>query len=102
MRLPMQQTVRSRPVRRLVYDPFRSALVLGCPCATITLDTEISGQELRASQTEPTPPVAFLKRAGRYWSARVGRDFRAVARERSEGLLWFWIGSHDEYERLIG
>ena len=23
------------------------------------------------------------------------------AKERAEGLVWFWIGRHDEYERLI-
>jgi hypothetical protein len=42
-----------------------------------------------------------LKKVGNFWSVRVGRRHRALAKEREEGLVWFWIGSHDEYERLI-
>jgi hypothetical protein len=42
-----------------------------------------------------------LKKVGIYWSARVGANFRAVAKERAEGLLWFWIGTHDEYKLLL-
>ena len=42
-----------------------------------------------------------LKRVGRYWSARVGSDYRALAVPVEGGLLWFWIGPHAAYERLI-
>ncbi len=35
------------------------------------------------------------------WSARVGLRIRALARDRPEGLVWFWIGPHDRYEELI-
>ncbi len=50
----------------------------------------------------PRHPSLRLKKVGTFWSARVGRGHRAVARDRTEGLVWFWIGSHDEYDRLIG
>ena len=42
-----------------------------------------------------------FERKGKGWSARVSRGYRALAKEREEGLVWFWIGPHDEYERLI-
>jgi hypothetical protein len=42
-----------------------------------------------------------LKKVGRFWSARVTLDFRAVAIEDGPQLAWFWIGHHDEYDRLI-
>lgn len=32
---------------------------------------------------------------------RVTRGYRALAIRVPEGFLWFWIGKHDEYERLI-
>jgi hypothetical protein len=38
---------------------------------------------------------------GEFWSARIGSNYRALAAEKEDGLEWFWIGSHDEYERLI-
>jgi hypothetical protein len=42
-----------------------------------------------------------LKKVGRFWSARVGIHYRALAIESDGGLLWFWIGIHGEYDRLI-
>jgi hypothetical protein len=35
------------------------------------------------------------------WSVRVGDHYRALGREKTEGLIWFWIGTHTEYDRLI-
>jgi hypothetical protein len=49
----------------------------------------------------PRHPSLHLKKAGRYWSVRVGRQYRAAAVERVEGLVWFWIGTHAEYDKLI-
>lgn len=53
-------------------------------------------------EQNPQHPSLHFKKAGRYWSVRVGLDYRALAVEADEGLLWIWIGAHDEYERLIG
>ena len=53
-------------------------------------------------KADPKHPSLHFKRVGVYWSARVGRDYRAVAVPVDDGFLWFWIGAHDEYERLIG
>ncbi len=46
-------------------------------------------------------PSLHLKKVGRYWSVRVGKRYRALAVEMQEGLLWFWIGTHAEYDRLL-
>ena len=50
----------------------------------------------------PHHPSLHLKKAGRFWSVRVGIHFRAVAVEKGADLVWFWIGRHDEYESIIG
>ncbi|KAB2881714.1 MAG: hypothetical protein F9K38_09470 [Pseudorhodoplanes sp.] len=49
----------------------------------------------------PQHPSLRLKKVGRYWSARIGLHHRALALEVNEGLLWFWIGSHADYDALI-
>ena len=46
-------------------------------------------------------PSLRFERKGKGWSARISGGYRALAKEREEGLVWFWIGEHDEYERLI-
>lgn len=54
---------------------------------------------LRANASHPS---LHFKRVGRLWSARVGIGYRALAVDGNEGCIWFWIGSHAEYDRLIG
>lgn len=49
----------------------------------------------------PQHPSLHLKKINIYWSVRVGRKYRALAVEVSEDLLWFWIGTHAEYDRII-
>jgi hypothetical protein len=53
-------------------------------------------------QANPRHPSLHFKKVGRFWSARVGLDYRAVAVEAEDGFVWFWIGAHAEYDRLIG
>ena len=43
-----------------------------------------------------------FRNVGRYWSARVGASYRAVAVQDGGDFIWFWIGDHDEYLRVIG
>lgn len=47
-------------------------------------------------------PSLHLKKTGRFWSVRVGLHYRALAVEAQDDLVWFWIGSHAEYDKLIG
>jgi hypothetical protein len=50
----------------------------------------------------PRHPSLHFKKIGRFSSVRVGGHYRALAVEIDDGLLWFWIGSHTDYDRLIG
>jgi hypothetical protein len=43
-----------------------------------------------------------FKKVGRLWSVRVELHYRAVAVEDDANLVWFWIGTHAEYDRLVG
>jgi hypothetical protein len=53
-------------------------------------------------KADPAHPSLHLKKVGRYWSVRAGAAHRSLGVEIPEGILWFWIGTHDEYEKLIG
>jgi hypothetical protein len=55
----------------------------------------------RLWRRNPHHPSFHFKRVGDYWSVRVGVAHRALGRERNDEMVWFWIGSHDEYERQI-
>lgn len=49
---------------------------------------------------DPRHPSLHLKKVGRFWSVRVGSRYRALAVEADGDLVWFWIGSHAEYDAL--
>jgi hypothetical protein len=46
-------------------------------------------------------PSLHFKKVGDFWSVRVGRGYRALATEVEGQLIWFWIGSHKDYDELI-
>ena len=52
-------------------------------------------------KADPQHPSLHFKRIGRYWSARVGASYRALGITSPIGIVWFWIGPHEEYERII-
>lgn len=42
-----------------------------------------------------------LKPVGDLWSVRVTDAYRALAVRDGNIFTWFWIGTHDQYERLL-
>ncbi|WP_152054142.1 ParE family toxin-like protein [Tautonia marina] len=53
-------------------------------------------------RADPRHPSLHFRRVGRFWSARVGLHYRALAVQRDQEFVWFWIGSHAEYDQLVG
>ena len=35
------------------------------------------------------------------WSVRVNQSCRALGRRRENLIVWFWIGTHAEYDQLL-
>ena len=46
-------------------------------------------------------PSLHFKKVGRFYSVRVGLSHRALGAEVPEGVLWFWIGNHSDYDKLV-
>jgi hypothetical protein len=53
-------------------------------------------------KSNPHHPSLRLKKVGRFWSVRVSRGYRALGTDIPEGILWFWIGTHADYDKLTG
>jgi len=51
------------------------------------------------------PSLLFKKPFGRkpFWSIRIAKGYRAIGYlDGSHNCMyWFWIGNHDDYERLL-
>jgi hypothetical protein len=50
----------------------------------------------------PRHPSLQFTKAGNVWSVRIGSGYRTMSLLENDIFHWFWIGTHDEYERLIG
>jgi hypothetical protein len=50
----------------------------------------------------PRLPSLHFKKVGKVWSIRIGTTgYRALGDLRGDTVYWFWIGPHDDYERVI-
>jgi hypothetical protein len=55
----------------------------------------------RRLKENPDHPSLHLKKVGRLRSVRIGLHYRALAVEDGSDLVWFWIGSHADYDALL-
>lgn len=98
---PTRRSATTRVARQRRFEALRVAGLLGMlPRAS----AKCSGRRrpsLRTPQEQPATPVASLQEGGRLWSVRVGSHHRALAAEADDGLVWFWIGTHADYDKLL-
>ncbi len=62
---------------------------------------ELADKSFALLREDPRHPSLHFKRVGRFWSIRVGARHRALAVPDGDDTIWVWIGSHDDYERMI-
>ena len=61
----------------------------------------VADKNFEILKRNPKYPSLHFKKIRCYWTVRAGIHYRALAVEVEDGLLWFWIGSHAEYDKLI-
>lgn len=54
-------------------------------------------------RNENHPSISFKKihKTKPVYSVRVTLSYRALGMKQGDTMIWFWIGSHPEYEKLI-
>jgi len=62
---------------------------------------KISRKNFELLKNDPSHPSLHFKKVGTFWSIRAGMNYRALAVEDGNDFIWVWIGTHDEYERMI-
>lgn len=61
-------------------------------------------ESYRFFASDPAHPSLDFKRVSRrrpVYSVRVSIDYRALGVLESGEIVWFWIGAHHEYDRLL-
>jgi hypothetical protein len=62
---------------------------------------EIAKKNFNLLKSDPYHPSLHFKKTGQFWSARIGLHYRAIAVEDDKDFIWVWIGTHDDYEKMI-
>jgi len=62
---------------------------------------KISKRNFELLKRDPQHPSLHFKKIGTFWSVRIGPNYRALALKDSGDFIWVWIGTHNEYERMI-
>ena len=55
----------------------------------------------RLWRDNPNLPGLRFKRIDGKVSVRIGRNYRALGTLQGDTVYWYWIGRHDEYDRMI-
>ena len=58
----------------------------------------------RQFERSPSHPSLRFKRIHNrrpIYSVRIARGYRAIGKQDDEGVLWFWIGSHSDYDQVL-
>jgi hypothetical protein len=66
---------------------------------------KLAVKNYRLWQSDPHHPSLHFRRlqgSPDRFSVRVGDHYRALGRLTPDTITWVWIGSHAEYDRLVG
>jgi hypothetical protein len=98
----MKPLLRTARGARASCEAFRFAEILGRLRGAPLPIRKLADANYALLKRDPRHPSLQFKKVGRYWSVRVGLRYRALAVEADDGYLWFWIGSHADYDKIIG
>lgn len=62
---------------------------------------ELADKNYLLLKENPFHPSLHFKKIDNYYSVRVGLKYRALGIASNEDVLWFWIGSHKDYDNLL-
>lgn len=51
--------------------------------------------------SHPSLDFKLVSRRSNVWSVRVGIGWRSLGVRAATKIIWFWIGSHAEYDRVL-
>ena len=62
---------------------------------------DLADKKFALFERDPFDPSLGLQQKGKVWTVDIGRSYRAIARRENNNFHWFWIGSHEAYNKLL-
>jgi len=63
---------------------------------------DLADKNFQLLKTDSRHPSLHFKKIRELWSVRIGAHYRALGLPVEHGLYWFWIGTHAEYDKIVG
>ena len=63
---------------------------------------ELADANYKILKENPQHPSLHFKKIQHFFSVRISLKYRALGIGVTDGIVWFWIGSHAEYDHLVG
>ena len=66
---------------------------------------EAARRAYRIFAENPNHPSLRFKKLGGYehvWSVRINEQYRPVGERQGDTVVWVWIGSHNDFDKLFG
>lgn len=62
---------------------------------------KVADKNFELLKADPHHPSLRFKKTGRLWLVRVGVHYRPLGLDNNDSVVWFWIGAHADYDRLL-
>lgn len=73
--------------------------------AALPVDVQaLARKNYKLWKENPSHPSLQFKRIGKRtesYSVRIGLAWRVVGVKSNDAIIWFWIGSHADYDKLV-
>lgn len=63
---------------------------------------DLAVKKYQLFKQDPHHPSLGFQAKGNVWTVDIGRSYRAIAFRTGNDLSWFWIGSHEDYNNVLG
>jgi len=68
--------------------------------ASVQEQARTAYQLFRKNPYHPSLHFKQIRQDAPIYSARVGKGYRAVGKRENDTIVWYWIGSHADYDKL--
>ncbi len=62
---------------------------------------KLADEKYQLFKQDPFHPSLEFRAKGKVWTVAIGRTYRAIARRFGNDLHWVWIGSHEDYNKVL-
>ena len=62
---------------------------------------DLADKKFALFRSDPFHSSLGFAQKGAVWTVDVGLHYRAIAWREGNSLVWFWIGSHEDYNKLM-